>query len=309
MPKVYPRDRSLTADPSAPSSAGRRYRAGVPRVRAADGVEVAVYELGGQGPPLVLAHAAGFHGRVWQPLAECLGPDFRCVAFDSRGHGDSGPPPGRDFHWRGFALDVLAVVDWLGDEVVFGLGHSSGGAGVLLAEEERAGTFAALYCYEPVIVPADPPLGPDAANWLAEGARRRRQEFSSFEEAYAHYAARPPLSTFAPAALKSYVEGGFEPTADGGVRLKCRGEDEALVYEMASAHDGYGRLGMVRCPVTLACGGETDALDARAMQKLADRMPAARVEVVTGLGHFGPFEDPDAFARAVRSFFRSPGPR
>ncbi|HWH34854.1 MAG TPA: alpha/beta fold hydrolase, partial [Acidimicrobiales bacterium] len=98
--------------------------AGSRRVTAADGVEVAVHHLGGEGRPLVLAHATGLHGRVWAPVASGLGDVARCVALDARGHGDSGLPPGLDFAWEGLAGDVLAVVEGLGLQRPVGVGHS-----------------------------------------------------------------------------------------------------------------------------------------------------------------------------------------
>ena len=38
-------------------------------VPSTDGVTLAVHDLGGDGPPLLLCHATGFHGRVWTALA------------------------------------------------------------------------------------------------------------------------------------------------------------------------------------------------------------------------------------------------
>lgn len=276
------------------------------RVAAADGVAVAVHHLGGTGPPIVFAHATGLHGLVWRSLAAHLTDSFACTAFDERGHGDSGLPEGLDFDWQGFALDTLAVVDGLGaapfGAVPFGVGHSSGATALLLAEQDRPGTFRALYCYEPVVVPADPPLGRDIGNWLAAGARRRREVFASREEAQAHYARKPPFDGWAPQALADYVDHGFADQPDGSVRLKCRGEHEALVYEMASAHGGYGRMGEVRCPVLVAGGGDTDAMSPPALTGLVERLPDVRVQVLPGLGHFGPLEDPAAVATSVRAF-------
>src|SRR3984893_5870752 len=66
---------------------------------------------------MVLAHATGFHAMVWQPVIERLTDTFRCVAFDERGHGDSGKAPNDDYDWRGFATDVLPVVDAWGFDV------------------------------------------------------------------------------------------------------------------------------------------------------------------------------------------------
>ena len=275
-------------------------------VEAADGVTVAVHHLGGSGPPVVFAHATGLHGLVWAPVASHLADAFVCLSLDHRGHGDSGTPPALDFDWRALGRDVRAVVDGLGLSVggtpVYAVGHSSGGTAVLLAEEDRPGTFAALYCFEPVVVAADPPLGRDPGNWLAAGARRRREVFASRDEALAQYAAKPPFDRWVPEALGAYVEHGFEDLPDGTVRLKCRRESEALVYEMATAHDGFSRLGDVRCPVMLASGAETDAFTPSVSGALVDRLPDARTEVLPGLGHFAPLEDPAAVAGSIRRF-------
>jgi pimeloyl-ACP methyl ester carboxylesterase len=275
----------------------------VPRVTTTDGVDIAVHDLGGRGRPLVLAHATGLHGLVWQPLAAELIDDFRCFSLDARGHGDSGLPAGLDFAWSGLALDILAVIDGLGLDRPWGVGHSSGGAAMLLAEQNRPGTFAALYCFEPTVLAADPPLGRDPDNWMAMGARRRRERFASRQEAYENYASKPPFSGVDPAALQAYVDHGFADLPGGDVELKCRGEHEALVHEMASAHDAYAHLGEVRCPVMLACGEGTEAFGPNLIKAQATRLPDVHTEVVPGVGHLGPLEDPPAVAASVRRFF------
>ena len=266
-----------------------------------DAVAVAVHDLGGTGPSLVLAHATGFHGLVWRPVAWGLAPRFHCVAFDHRGHGGSGLPPGLDFDWRGLGLDVLAVVDGLSLDAPLGAGHSAGATALLLAEQARPGTFRALYCYEPVVVPADPPLGPDPDSWLAAAARRRRETFASRHEAYRNYASKPPLADLDEAALRAYVDHGFEDREDGTVALKCRPEHEALIAEMATAHDCFSRLGMVACPVMLAVGGATEGIG-RTTAAVAGRLPRAETEVLSGLGHLGPLQDPRSVAASVTRF-------
>ncbi|MBA3955217.1 MAG: alpha/beta hydrolase [Acidimicrobiia bacterium] len=275
----------------------------VPRVTTTDGVDIAVHDLGGRGRPLVLAHATGLHGLVWQPLAAELIDDFRCFSLDARGHGDSDLPVDLDFAWSGLALDILAVIDGFGLERPLGVGHSSGGAAMLLAEQDRPGTFAALYCFEPTVLAADPPLGRDPDNWMAMGARRRRERFTSRQEAYDNYASKPPFSDVAPAALRAYVDHGFADHPDGGVELACRGEHEAMVHEMASAHDAFLHLGEVRCPVMLASGEGTEAFGPELIKGQAERLPDVRTEVVPGVSHLGPLEDPPAVAASVRRFF------
>lgn len=272
----------------------------------ADGSVVAYYELGGAGPPLVLVHATGFCGPVLAPLAGRLADRFRCIAIDERAHGASPPPPGDDFSWTGFALDVLAVVDHLGLDSPAAFGHSSGGAALLLAEESRPGTFGALYCYEPVVYPGDVPLEPSLdANPLSGGALRRRRHFDSRQDALANFSGKAPFDTLHPEALAAYVDNGFEP-GEGGIRLRCRREHEAQVYAHSFAHDAYARLTEVRCPVTFACGEHTDALGPDFVALFAARVGRAEQVVLPGLGHFGPLEDPGAVAASVARAFAAP---
>src|SRR5690349_1366209 len=118
----------------------------MPTIRTPGGVEIVWHDLGGSGEPVLLCHATGFHARVWEPVAAHLAAaGFHCYAFDERGHGDSPTPPGRDFSWNHMGDDVLAVLDDIGLERAFGVGHSCGGALLLLAEEKVPGTFRSLY--------------------------------------------------------------------------------------------------------------------------------------------------------------------
>ncbi len=299
-----------------------------PRVETADGVEIATYDLGGGGPPLILAHATGFHGLVWLPLAAALRDTYHCWAFDSRGHGASERAPDGNYDWDGFALDVLAVTAALprrsGQERPRAVGHSSGGAALLLAEESMPGTFGALYCYEPV-VPIHEDESKDAghsdghsdgdsdgdgvastANPLAAGARRRREVFESRAAALDNYAAKPPFTDFDPAALEAYVEWGFHDLPDGTVRLACRREDEARVYEQAWHHRAYQHLGRVACPVALASGGRHAHFGIEVITAVAARLgngARTSVEVHQELGHFGPLERPAVIGTSIRRAF------
>ncbi|MDP8938201.1 MAG: alpha/beta hydrolase [Actinomycetota bacterium] len=273
------------------------------RAVSTDGVEVAVHDLGGDGPPLLLAHAAGLCGGVFGPLASRLGGRFRCWALDFRGHGDSITPEEVDFAWSGLADDALAGLDHLGLEGAYGVGHSSGGAALLDAEARRPGTFSALWCFEAIVWPEPPPLAPRMA--LIEGALRRRETFPSRSDAYAHFAAKPPLAALDPDALRAYVECGFadDDAGDGSVRLKCRREAEAAVYRQGLTHDGFARLGDVTCDAVVAVGANSPAIGLDVARAQAAALPRGRLEVFDGLGHFGPLEDPDAVAGAVLRAF------
>lgn len=266
---------------------------------SSDGVELAVHDLGGKGPPLILTHATGFHGRVWGPLSALLSSRFHCWSFDFRGHGDSTRPRSTDFEWPSFGHDVLDVVTALGLERPFGLGHSQGATALLLAEQMRPGTFQALYLYEPVAFSSDD-LAPSADDHpLVRGALRRHDRFPSTASALEHLAERPPLSDFDPEALRAYVDHGLSPLPGGEVVLKCRPADEAQIYRQGLSSLAFDRLDEVKCPVIVARGSRSDALGATLAARQVARLSSGRLQVLEGLGHFGPLEDPRQVAAAV----------
>jgi len=264
-----------------------------------------VHDWGGEGPAVLLAHPTGFHGRVWVPVARrLLAASRRVLSFDFRGHGASSPSAS-GYEWAGFADDVLAVVEALGlagDASLLPAGHSKGGAAFLLAEAAAPGTFARIWCYEPIVVPGDPVrLGADDA--LVAGARRRREQWPSRDAAYAAFASRPPLDVLDRDALRAYVDHGLRDADDGdGVVLACRPADEAEMYERRFEHELWARLPEITCPVRVVCGDATDAMTPRLCERVVQRLPDATLEVWPDRGHFGPLEDPAAAAESILGF-------
>jgi pimeloyl-ACP methyl ester carboxylesterase len=271
-----------------------------------DGSDIAVHDLGGEGEPLLMAHATGFHAMVLAELARNL-LSFHCYGVDFRAHGCSRAARSWTGQWEGFASDVLTVVIGLGLENPYAFGHSCGGASLLLAEQAVPGTFRHLYCYEPVVMPILDPPPPSFDNRLSVGAARRRARFASQREALENYASKTPLSLLHPKVLEAYVEHGFETEHDGNVSLRCRPADEARVFANGGCHHAFRDLAKVRCPVELACGAVTDSFGDELLQALSDRLTeaggTARTRVFDGLGHLGPMERPEVVAAAMREAF------
>ncbi|HET6949075.1 MAG TPA: alpha/beta hydrolase [Acidimicrobiales bacterium] len=271
------------------------------RVASTDGVTLAVHDLGGEGPGLLFCHPTGFLGLTWAPLASRLADVAHGWAVDFRGHGDSTSPASMDFGWGGMADDVLAVVDDLDLAGGPAVGHSMGGTALLLAEQRRPGTFAALWLYEPIVMPRSAPRGPGVPNGMADTARRRRPWFADRATAYANFTSKPPLGALSAEALQAYVDHGLRDVPDDGmVALKCTPEVEARVFEGGLGQQAFARLGEVRCPVTVAVGGE-DVGPALLGPPVAAALPRGRLERHEGLTHFGPMEDPARMAAAVRA--------
>jgi pimeloyl-ACP methyl ester carboxylesterase len=268
------------------------------RVTSTGGVALAVHDLGGDGPPLLLSHANGFHGCVFAPMADHLRSRFHCWALDYRGHGHSDPPSDDVVTWPVFRDDALAVADALDLDRALGFGHSMGGTTLLMAELTRPGTFAGLVLFEPIAFPPEPVDRGRVAD-IAGAARRRRAVFDSREEAYANYASKPPLNVMVPDALRAYVEHGFVDQPEGTVRLRCDPEHEAAIFEAGAQQDTYARLGDVDCPVVVAAGSAAANMPGALAPTVAAALPHGRFVRFDDLTHFGPMQDPARVARLV----------
>lgn len=270
-----------------------------------DGISLAVHDWGGSGPVALLAHPTGFHGVSWAPVTSLLlAAGFHPFSFDFRGHGDSERAPS-GYAWDGFASDVAAVAEAIGgcdapDAVA--IGHSKGGAALLRVEADAPGTFARIWAYEPIVVDFPPDAEPDPDIPIAAAARRRRSTFDSREAARAAYATKPPLDVLDDRALNAYVEYGFRDRPDGRVELKCTPEDEAATFTMGLSNGVWNRLGSIDAPVAVVVGERTDAIPPESGRAIAALLPRGHVEVMAGLGHFGPLEDPEACVASILAF-------
>src|SRR5262245_38830575 len=150
-------------------------------VETAD-VRLHYVDWGGDGPPLLLVHATGFHARLWDPYAEALRDRFRVIAMDQRGHGESGLPR-NGFNWTHFSEDVHALIEALDIAGCAVAGHSSGGTAVAGCAGLNPGSISRLLLLDPVIRPPREgfPAAP-AANSAFSGARRRRAIWESPEQ-------------------------------------------------------------------------------------------------------------------------------
>lgn len=255
---------------------------------SSDGTPIALHDFGGDGPPLMVVHATGFHAHTYAPLIPGWTQQFHVWGVDLRGHGASQIEPDATFVWDDFATDLLTAIDHVGEPVsVFA--HSMGGATTLMSEAARPGAVRKAWVYEPIIFPAE--IGP-RNSFMAENAARRRPNFPSRAEALERYASRPPLNLLRADALAAYVRWGFVDDDDGTVRLACRPVHEALTF--SGARIPATRISAVDIPVIVAKGytaeGETSAADFAT--GTADALTNGQLVEYADLGHFGPLEAP-----------------
>ena len=267
------------------------------------GLRLAVWEWPGTGPPLLFAHATGFHGRMWDHIIREF-PGRRALALEFRGHGRSSKPA-PPIPWRWFAEDILAVARHFDLRGAVGVGHSMGGHALAEAAALRPDAFAALVLADPVILPEHlyGVAGPDASFIL-----RRRNRWTSPAAMFERFRPRLPFAAWPEDVLRNYCDYGLLPDAEGYV-LACPPELEASIYRGAHAPESNiaAALATLSQPVTIVRAGKAwqpGVFDPSASPTTADvaaRFPNAREVFLAENNHFIPMEAPHVMVREIRA--------
>ena len=271
-----------------------------------DGVTIAMHHFGGAGSPILLSHATGFHAHCWEPIADHLMARHDVMGFDHRGYGDAQQVDPSQLSWRSYGDDALAAARFLSDKnngaPIVGIGHSMGGASLLMAAHAQPELFQALFVFEPIVFPpATEEDGNRPPNPLAGGARKRRATFPSFDAALENFTAKPPMNSFHPKAREAYVRHGFAPTDAGEVTLKCLPEHEARTYETGGGHGVWEDLPNIQTPVWVVSGAPAPFQPSAIAIRVAERLPHSTYVQYDEMGHFGPLEHPSVIAALVET--------
>ena len=96
-----------------------------------DGVNI-YYEVHGDGFPLVLCHGLSGDTDAWVNQIPAFSQRYRVLTWDARGHGHSDSPADPDaYGLTRFSEDLRGLLDHLGMQQVYLLGHSMGGGVVV----------------------------------------------------------------------------------------------------------------------------------------------------------------------------------
>jgi pimeloyl-ACP methyl ester carboxylesterase len=272
-------------------------------ISSVDGVTIAMHDFGGTGSPVLLSHATGFHAHCWEPVAHALNSQHHVAGLDHRGYGDAETVDPTTMTWDQYGLDALAAARHLyaqHNEPIVGIGHSMGGASLLMAAHAEPHLFKALFVFEPIVFPPpDPDAGERPGSPLPAGARKRRSRFPSFEAAIENFAAKPPMAAFNAVAREAYVRHGFKPTVDGDIELKCLPEHEARTYETGGTSGAWDSLPSITTPVWVLSGAIAPFQPSTFAITVAERIPASTYVRWDEVGHFGPLEKPELISQYV----------
>lgn len=257
-------------------------------------------------PLVVLVHGWADCGASFDAVARLLADDFRVVAPDLRGYGDSGWVS-NGYWFPDYLRDLEAVLDGgFGHGPVTLVGHSMGGNVCGLYAGIRPTRIASLALFEGFGMPAG--QATDAprryASWLDQ--QHQPAGFRDFADRAALLA---HLRKLAPRAgnevLEHVADCWARPVADGGWRLKMDPRHKhynPIIYRREEAAACWQAT---VAPVLLVAGAASDFRSRfRGLDPLADaarHYQDPRVETIADAGHMMHWEQPAAFAALVRA--------
>jgi 3-oxoadipate enol-lactonase len=268
----------------------------VPERTLTNGVRLHWREAGNSdGAPIVWIHGGSIEdSSMMVPDLEPFLGELRAFFPDVRGHGLSQKfERVEDYTYGRKAEDVLLWLDWLGVRSAIWGGASMGGAlslwnAVHAPERVRA-----------VVSISGPPYAPRESNvrWWME--HRPLVEAGRFED-YFDANIRMRIGEDALARLKAKPE-RYRETIDR-LRLHSVPSFLALLDETYRRTDWLADCARIRCPVLVIAGSEDHFPSLDQSRRVAETIPAARLHVVQGGGHFPNRTHRAEVQQAIRSF-------
>lgn len=240
-------------------------------------------------PPMVLLHGLTGHAHIWDHIAPQLSEQYRLLAPDQRGHGDSGYAA--SYATREFVDDLEALVEHCGIDRFVLMGLSMGGHNAMayaVAHPEQV---------ERLIVIDIPPKMDrrNAPNYeqTVKLAEAGHQHFATFDDALRD--ARAGTPTAPEANIRYRTHWNLKSNADGTMQFKYDPKVSAL-WDPADLSDVLDRIA---APTLLVRGGKTVVLPPRVAAAMIAAITDAELVEVEASGHSVPTDRPEDLAPAV----------
>lgn len=241
-----------------------------------DGRRLAYTDFGGPGAPLLALHGHFQDGRTFERLAREVGPRWRVITLDQRGHGES--DRAGEYTREGYVADAAAVLEQLGLGPAVVLGHSLGGVTAYQLAARRPDLVRAVVVEDiGAVVEGDLSF---ALGWPRRAATR--------EGFLAGTGSSAP-----------YLEGSVREYADGW-GAACAVED-VVESQRGLNGDHWGDWLAVRSPTLLVRGDRSGVLSAEHAREMTLRRAGVRL-VELPAGHAVHVGDAEGFGAAVRGF-------
>jgi 3-oxoadipate enol-lactonase len=260
-----------------------------------NGVRLYYEEQGSGAETIVLSHGLLWSGRMFDAQVRALRDRYRCITFDHRGHGRSEITRG-GYDMDTLTWDAATLIETLGAGPCHFVGLSMGGfAGMRLALR-RPDLLRSLTLIETSADPEPPENAPRyrmlgmVARWVSMRLVADRVMPIMFGRKFLEDPARE-------AERREWRE-RLIGNDRVGIQRALRG-----VIERQGVHDQIDRITV---PTLVMVGDQDMATPAAKAERIAGRIPGARLVTIPGAGHTSTAEEPEAVNAELVSFLSDP---
>jgi pimeloyl-ACP methyl ester carboxylesterase len=266
------------------------------------------WDWGDNGKPnLILMHGSRDHARSWDSIAEAFSQDFRVLAPDLRGHGDSAWAAGAMYSIPEYVLDLSALIDIVGRWPVYLIGHSLGGAVVLQyagVYPDRSKKLVSIEGFGPAPEKLVPRPAHDRLRRWIENMRdfetRVARRYRNLEEAAARLREANPFLSEETACRLTLFGSNWNP--DGTLVWKFDNYVRAFSPYGFNMEDAQEIWRHITCPTLLFRGVESWTVDPEQDGRI-HAIPRYRLVNVPAAGHWVHHDQPRIFIEETRRFF------
>ncbi len=269
------------------------------------------WDWGDNGKPnLLLVHGGRDHARSWDRVAEEFSSDFRIIAPDLRGHGDSSWATGAMYSVPEYVVDLSALIDIVGRSPVYLVGHSLGGSVVLMytgVYPDRVKKLVSIEGYGPPsekLVPRDIPER--LRKWIEnvrECETRSSKRYPNLEAAVTRMKGANSHLTDTVARHLTLLGSNWNP--DGTLQWKFDNYIRAFPpfgFNLELARELWGRI---ECP-TLLVRGEESWVPTPESSPGVDAIRDRTCLNVPNAGHWVHHDQAEIFIRETKKFLAQP---
>jgi pimeloyl-ACP methyl ester carboxylesterase len=252
-------------------------------------------------PPILFLHGGGLTAHTWDLVCLTLRRNYRCLALDQRGHGESAWPPDGDYGTEAYVADIEALVEQLQLHQPVLVGQSLGGVNALTYAARHSDEMTAL-----VVVDAGPQVRRGGAQRISDfiSATAHLHSLEEFvERALAFNPRRDPR------LLRQSLLHNLRRLPDG--RFTRKSDPRLLAAFRANFTERLNRLDAVidaiTCPTLVLRGAQSDVFSDQDAERLAQRLRRGSWMRVEGAGHTIQGDHPRALSDAVEGYLGALG--
>ena len=240
----------------------------------------------------MLIHGHPFDRSLWQPQVEALAADFRVVAPDLRGFGESPGTP-HIVGMREYAEDIEELLDRLGVGQAAIVGLSMGGLvaiELVTAHPERCWALGLVTTTAEPVTPAERALRRERADLIERDGMQVLID-------YMHTGVYGPNC---PPAVRERVDAMMAGAPVQGAAAALRGRAERPDYRP--------RLRALDLPAFVCTGSEDPWSNETVTAEIVEHLQRPELTVVEGVGHLPNLEAEAVFDRALTEFLTRHAP-